>query len=102
MGERGARSNAVDQANSSADRPCCAIGADDPGLRGTVKVFRKPRGIFSRRISILDLPFPFFHLPPAPFTIPTSTNRKATRMPSIDMPLEQMRQYKPTLYREAD
>src|SRR3954468_13145651 len=23
-------------------------------------------------------------------------------MPSIDMPLEQMRQYKPTLYREAD
>ena len=24
------------------------------------------------------------------------------RMPSIDMPLEQMRQYKPTLYREAN
>jgi len=23
-------------------------------------------------------------------------------MPSIDMPLEQMRQYKPSLYREAD
>jgi cephalosporin-C deacetylase len=28
--------------------------------------------------------------------------RETTFMPSIDMPLEQMRQYKPSLYREAD